>query len=84
MHGLEVNCAKCAAIPLMIFAIINLLNIFSLLNPIYWGGAEFLVPLLTLIAGSGSSRSSDSGAGGCSRRSSAGGLAARDACLLEL
>lgn len=44
----EVKRAKCAAIPLMIFAIINLLNIFSLRDLIYYGGAAFLVPLLGL------------------------------------
>ena len=46
----EVNRAKCTSIPLMIFAIINLLNVFNMLNPIFWG-PQILVPLLGLVGG---------------------------------
>ena len=46
----EVNRAKCTSIPLMIFAIINLLNVFSMLNPLL-AGPQILVPLLGLVGG---------------------------------
>ena len=47
----EVNRAKCTSIPLMIFAIINLLNVFSMLNPLLSAGPQILVPLLGLVGG---------------------------------
>ena len=35
----EVNRAKCMSIPLMVFGILNVLNFFSFVNPVYWWGA---------------------------------------------